>query len=92
MKDVLRGVLSQELEIVACEACGGAGCEACEGSGVRGDGCGLSSCRVLYRVQDELQLHVSNYLIICLRESEDERNYQDWIANKSLCALLHLVC
>ncbi|WP_074647220.1 hypothetical protein [Celeribacter baekdonensis] len=35
-KDVLRGVLSQELEIVACEACGGAGCEACEGSGAKG--------------------------------------------------------
>ena len=36
VKDVPRGVLSQELEIVACEACGGAGCEECEGSGAKG--------------------------------------------------------
>lgn len=39
VKDVLRGVLSQELEIVLCEACGGARCEECEeceGSGAKG--------------------------------------------------------
>lgn len=34
VRDVLRGVLGQELRLVMCEACGGGGCGVCGGTGV----------------------------------------------------------
>ncbi len=34
IRDVLRGVLGQELRITPCPACGGAGCRTCSGTGV----------------------------------------------------------
>lgn len=34
LRDVLRGVLGQELLVTACGACGGAGCSGCGGTGV----------------------------------------------------------
>lgn len=36
VRDVLRGVLGQELMLTPCPACGGRGCEPCEGTGVSG--------------------------------------------------------
>ncbi len=36
VRDVLRGVLGQELMLTPCPACGGAGCKTCEGTGVSG--------------------------------------------------------
>lgn len=36
VRDVLRGVLGQELVPVACPSCGGAGCGGCGGTGVAG--------------------------------------------------------
>lgn len=34
VRDVLRGVLGQELRLMPCSSCGGAGCEGCESTGV----------------------------------------------------------
>ncbi|MFM2389887.1 MAG: hypothetical protein RLZZ437_1442 [Pseudomonadota bacterium] len=34
VRDVLRGVLGQELMLTPCPACGGAGCAVCGGTGV----------------------------------------------------------
>lgn len=34
VRDVLRGVLGQELLVTPCPDCGGAGCAACGGTGV----------------------------------------------------------
>ncbi|WP_395541047.1 GspE/PulE family protein [Neotabrizicola sp. sgz301269] len=34
VRDVLRGVLGQELRLMPCPSCGGAGCETCGGTGV----------------------------------------------------------
>ena len=36
VRDVLRGVLGQELMLTPCPVCGGRGCETCEGTGVSG--------------------------------------------------------
>ncbi len=36
VRDVLRGVLGQELLLTPCPACGGAGCQVCGGTGVGG--------------------------------------------------------
>ena len=36
VRDVLRGVLGQELVLTPCPACGGAGCQTCGGTGVGG--------------------------------------------------------
>lgn len=36
VRDVLRGVLGQELMLTPCPMCGGRGCEPCEGTGVSG--------------------------------------------------------
>jgi type II secretory ATPase GspE/PulE/Tfp pilus assembly ATPase PilB-like protein len=36
VRDVLRGVLGQELLLTPCAACGGAGCQTCGGTGVGG--------------------------------------------------------
>jgi general secretion pathway protein E len=36
VRDVLRGVLGQELLLTPCTACGGAGCQTCGGTGVGG--------------------------------------------------------
>jgi general secretion pathway protein E len=34
LRDVLRGVLGQDLRLIRCPACNGAGCHACQGTGV----------------------------------------------------------
>ena len=34
LRDVLRGVLAQELRLVSCSTCGGGGCDACSHTGV----------------------------------------------------------
>ena len=34
LRDVLRGVLGQELLVTPCGGCGGAGCSGCGGTGV----------------------------------------------------------
>ena len=36
VRDVLRGVLGQELVLTPCPSCGGAGCQACGATGVGG--------------------------------------------------------
>jgi general secretion pathway protein E len=36
LRDVLRGVLGQELMLTPCPACAGRGCDTCEGTGVAG--------------------------------------------------------
>lgn len=36
LRDVLRGVLGQELQTVYCDACGGTGCDSCHNTGTKG--------------------------------------------------------